>query len=96
MAKQLDELKIDVYAVSLDDVATIKKFATKEAFPFRLLSDPDGSAAKKFGVLGRGGRWAQRKTFIIDDAGVLRHVFDKVAVRKHGEEVIERVRALRG
>ena len=95
MAKELAEMKIDVYAVSLDDVATLKKFAEKESFTYRLLSDADASSAKKYGALGRSGRWASRVTFIIDDAGVLRHVFEKVSVRSHGDDVIEKCRALR-
>lgn len=84
-----------IYAVSLDDVVSLARFAKEEKLGFRLLSDPDGSAAKKFGVLRRGGRFARRVTFVLDEKGVLRHVNRKIDVRIHGVQVVELIRKLR-
>ena len=74
---------------------SLKKFASTEKLGFALLSDPDGSAAAKYGVLGRSGRYAKRWTFVIDDKGVVRHVEKKVDVRTHGEQIAKIVRKLK-
>lgn len=81
--------------VSLDDVATQKRFAEEHELPYPVLSDPDGSAARKYGVLARGGRFARRVSFVVDPEGTVRHVDERVDVVKHGTalaEVVERLR----
>ena len=80
--------------VSFDSVADQKKFAEDEGFPYQLLSDPDGSAASKYGVLSPDGAYARRITFVIDAKGVLRHVDQKVDVRKHGDDLFELIEGL--
>ena len=45
--------------------------------------------ARACGVLNARGTRAQRKTFIIDPEGRIAHIFRKVNVRKHDEEVKE-------
>ena len=75
--------------ISTDDVATQAKFAKAQKLGYRLLSDPDGHVATRYGVLIAGRRMARRVTFIIDPEGRLRHVVRKVSVRRHGAEVAE-------
>ena len=70
-------------------------FAKKERLNFSLLSDPDGSAARKYGVARPGRPFARRVTFVIDEEGVLRHVADKVDVRNHGSDLATLIRELR-
>lgn len=82
--------------VAFDDVATQKRFHEKEGLNFDLLSDPDGSVAKKFGV-GMGARpYARRWSFYVDPSGIVRHIDKKVRVRSHGEDVAAKVAELRG
>ena len=76
-------------------MAALAAFVKTEKLGFELLSDPDGGVARKYGVLGRRG-YAKRRTFLIDDQGVLRHVSEKVDVRTHGADLVELVRKLRG
>ena len=78
-----------VYGVSLDDVKSIAAFAEAQELNFPLLSDPDGSVGKKYGVLPEGSQWTQRVTFVIDDEGVLRHVDRKVNVTQHGDDLLD-------
>ncbi len=78
-----------VYGLSLDDVSDLKKFAEAQTLNFELLSDPDGSAAAKYGVLPPNGRFTQRVTFIIDDKGVLRHIDKEVDVNAHGMQLAD-------
>lgn len=60
-----------------------------------MLSDPDGSAATKYGVLDPGGQYAQRVTFVIDDQGILRKVLEQVNVKTHGEDLAVLLEELR-
>jgi peroxiredoxin Q/BCP len=85
-----------VLGISLDSVADQARFHGEQELNFTLLSDPDGSAASKYGVLSGNGRFAARATFVIDPAGVLRAVDQDVQVTSHGEDLIELVKRLRG
>lgn len=86
---------VDVYGVSLDDVADLAAFAEAQSLELRLLSDPDGSAAAKYGVLHPDRPFANRVTFVLDERGVLRHVDREVKVDTHGDDLIEVLDGLR-
>jgi peroxiredoxin Q/BCP len=68
-------------------VKELAAFAEAQKAPYRMLSDPDGSVAAKYGVLDPSGKYAQRVTFVLDDQGVVRKVLDKVEVKTHGEDL---------
>jgi peroxiredoxin Q/BCP len=76
-------------------VQELAKFAEAQKAPYAMLSDPDGSAATKYGVLDPGGKYAQRVTFVLDDQGVLRRIVDKVDVKTHGEDLAVLIEELR-
>lgn len=71
------------------------KFHAEQELNFPLLSDPDGSAAKKLGAIRPGAGWTNRVTFVVDEKGVLRYRDDQVAVDTHGEDLAELVLRLR-
>ncbi len=73
-------------ALSLDDVQALAAFGEAQKLGFSLLSDPDGSVARKFGVLGERG-FAERVTFVVAPNGEIRHVDRKVDVTKHGADL---------
>jgi peroxiredoxin Q/BCP len=79
-------------------VASQAAFAKKHELPFDLLSDPDGSVAGKYRVLRnmRGRIIAGRVTFIIDDAGILRAIDNKVDVATHGQDLAKLITELQG
>ena len=93
-ATDLDDLEVAILALSLDDVAAQKAFAKAQELAYPVLSDPDGSVAGKFGVLGPGGRYARRVTFVLDPEGVVRHVDETVDVTRHGAILAGIVRGL--
>lgn len=95
-ASPFEDLGVTVYGISLDDVVSQKAFHDAQELNFALLSDPDGSVAKKFGVLPPGGRFTKRVTFVIDDQGVLRRIDDQVDVASHGADLAEWIRAAKG
>ena len=86
---------IKVLGVSKDSEASHKKFAAKYKLPFTLLADPDHSIADAYGVygekkfMGRTYLGVKRVTFLIDEKGKVKKVFEKVKPDEHAREVLE-------
>jgi peroxiredoxin Q/BCP len=87
--------KIKVLGVSLDSEASHKKFATKYKLPFTLLADTDHAISDAYGVYGQkkfAGRsymGVNRMTFLIDEKGKIKKVFEKVKPEDHASEVLD-------
>jgi len=85
---------IEVLGVSFDSEAKHKKFAQKFDLPFRLLADTDRSIAESFGTygekkfMGRTYMGIHRMTFLIDEKGKIKKIFNKVKPEEHAEEVL--------
>lgn len=96
--KELSSDNIVVYGVSIDSVEDHKQFKEAYALPFSLLSDPDQTAAKAFGVTGNlFGLVRGRKTFLIDKEGKVALVYEsQLFAKKHIEEVMETIKKLEG
>lgn len=80
--------RIVVFAISVQDVASKRKFCDAENLKHTLLADAGGKTASSYGVLGASGM-AQRVTFIVSPKGVIANVIDKVDVRDHARQVLE-------
>jgi thioredoxin-dependent peroxiredoxin len=85
---------IRVLGVSLDTEESHQAFISKYNLPFTLLSDTDHAVSDAYGVYGEQ-TWGdkkymgvQRKTFLIDEGGRIRKIFDKVNVEQHANEVM--------
>jgi peroxiredoxin Q/BCP len=83
-----------VIGVSLDSVESHARFSEKYNLPFAILSDKSKEVAKTYGVLGIGGFLARRVTFIINKDGKITHIFPKVDVKQHSEEVLKALEEL--
>ena len=81
--------------MSLDDVASQAKFVEQQKLNFPLLSDPDGSASARLGVLMPDKPYTNRITVVIDDRGVVRLVDRGVKVDSHGKDLVEAIRAMK-
>ncbi len=87
-----------VLGVSRDSVASHQRFADKYHLAFPLLSDPDASVCKAYGVYkqkslyGRTYWGIERTTFLIDEQGRITHIFPKVKVDGHTEEVLAAIK----
>jgi peroxiredoxin Q/BCP len=92
--------KAAVIGISRDSVASHDKFKTKYDLPFPLVSDADGKVCEAYGtwveksMYGRKYTGIERATFLIDSKGVIRHIWRKVKVPGHAEEVLEAAEAL--
>ena len=85
---------ITILGVSPDSEKSHQKFATKYKLPFTLLVDADHSIANAYGVygekkfMGRTYMGIHRTTFLIDEKGKIKKVFEKVKPEDHADEVL--------
>jgi len=83
-----------VFGVSPDPVKRLPKFIEKEGLNFSLLSDEDHAVAEAFGVwgekkfMGKIYDGIHRISFLIDENGMIEHVFDKFKTKDHHEVVL--------
>lgn len=83
-----------VLGISLDDELSHQRFAEKYNLNFPLLSDKDAAVSRKYGtykeksLYGRSFWGIERTTFVIDREGKVEHVFRRVKVEGHAEEVL--------
>jgi mycoredoxin-dependent peroxiredoxin len=63
-----------IVSISVDSVYSQKIFALREGFEFPLLSDfwPHGAVARRYGVFNETAGFADRGTFLVDRAGIVR------------------------
>ncbi len=96
---QYDVFKQDdarVIGISAQSIESHKKFAEKNKLQFTLLSDPDNSVRKMFGVkTGGAGSLPGRVTFIVDKQGKVVYIFNsQTQPAKHVSEAIRILKSL--
>jgi len=85
---------IAILGVSPDSEKSHQKFTAKYKLPFTLLADTDHSIADAYGVygekkfMGRTYMGIHRTTFLIDEKGKIKKVFEKVKPEDHADEVL--------
>jgi len=98
--KEFSLFNATIMGVSRDSLSSHEKFKANQNFPFELISDADETLCQLFDVIkmksmyGKQVRGIERSTFIIDPNGLLRHVWRKVNVKGHVEEVLSELRSL--
>ena len=87
-------LGAQVWGVSGDDAASHQRFAARHQLPFPLLVDGGNTLRRAFGVPNALlGFFPGRVTYVIDGAGVIRHVFNNLLDgAAHRREALEAVR----
>lgn len=92
-----EELQKQGYAllgVSADSEKRQKNFKEKYKFPFPLLADENKEVIEGFGVwgpkkfMGREFNGIHRKTFIINENGIIDRVIDKVKTKDHADQIL--------
>src|SRR5262245_22113675 len=84
-----------VLGVSADSTESHKKFKDKFDLNFPLLADTDRKLIEDYGVwkeksmYGRKYMGVERTTYIIGKDGKVTHIFPKVKVSEHADEVLE-------
>ena len=89
-----------VIGVSKDSVSAHDKFCTKYGLGIVLVSDEAGQTSEDYGVwleksmYGKAYMGIERTTVLIDGAGVVAQVWNKVSVKGHADAVLAAVRTL--
>ena len=91
----LQQNGFELLGVSADNQKRQTNFRKKYNFPFPLLADENKEVFRAFGVwglkkfMGREYDGIHRKTFLIDEKGVVMRVIDKVKTRSHASQILE-------
>jgi peroxiredoxin Q/BCP len=95
--KKFKQRNINIIGMSSDSVESHKKFESKNDLAFDLLSDPDHKTINDYGVwkpkkmFGKEYMGIVRSTFLIDPDGKIAHIWPKVKVIGHVDEVYNKV-----
>jgi len=97
LSEDFEKKGAEVVGVSRDSVASHKKFKAKYELTFRLLADVNSELCNAFGVIveknmyGKKSMGVQRSTFLFDKSGKCVHVWPKVSVDGHAEDVLSKI-----
>jgi peroxiredoxin Q/BCP len=89
-----DDANVQVLGMSKDSVKRQKNFATKQGFPYPLLSDESGTTVEAYGAwgpkkfMGREFDGILRISYVIDEVGIIQQAYGKVKTKTHGEDVL--------
>ncbi|HBP51215.1 MAG: hypothetical protein US68_C0006G0064 [Candidatus Shapirobacteria bacterium GW2011_GWE1_38_10] len=92
--RQLEKFGVQILGVSKDSVKSHKKFAEKYQLNFPILSDESKETIKAYEAwgkkkfMGREFEGTLRKSFLIDDQGEIKKVYENVNPTKHAGEIL--------
>lgn len=92
---KLKKAGIAIVGVSADSQKKHKNFETKFSLPFPLLADVNMKMGNDYGVwgektlFGRNYMGIIRTTFLIDEAGKIAHIIDKVTAKDHAQQILD-------
>lgn len=84
----------ELLGISIDDEKSHQKFITKHSLPFPLLADSDKKVVEAYGLwieksmYGRKYMGTARTTFLIDEAGKISHIIEKVDTKDHAMQIL--------
>lgn len=87
------KLGIQVFGVSIDNTDSHDAFAKKFHLSFPLLADTDKKVSMAYGAFGNG-KYSDRYTFVIKPDQTIGHIFKKVNVEAHADEVLAAIEKL--
>ncbi len=94
------EQGIAVFGVSKDNAASHKRFSDKYTLNFPLLIDESGVLCDAFGVWKQKSMYGkvyfgiERSTFYVDDSFTIRHIWRKVKIPNHWNDVLKIINLL--
>ncbi len=100
LKKDFAKAGAEIIGVSPDPVKSHDKFKAKHGLDIALIADEAKTMLEAYGVwteksmYGRKYMGVERTTFLIDGAGKIARVWNKVKVPGHAEEVLEAAKAL--
>lgn len=97
---EFEKMNAVIVGVSKDNLDSHDKFKRKYCLDFDLASDSNSDTCEKYGVwveksmFGKKYMGVERTTFLIDKKGKIAHIWSKVQVAKHAEDVLNQVRKM--
>ncbi len=92
MRDRVDEVSakgLTVLGVSFDSVEDNRAFAEKFDFPYALLCDTDRKMGIAYGAADTAeAQYASRISYVIDEDGVVQHVYPKVDPNSHLDQIL--------
>jgi len=99
---QFEAVGVQILGLSRDSVGAHRKFIAAQQLPFGLLSDAAQETMRSWGLIyeatmyGKPVTKVQRTTVLVDAAGMVRQVWQKVVPAGHAAQVLEACRGLAG
>jgi thioredoxin-dependent peroxiredoxin len=84
----------EVIGVSPDSVASHLKFAEKYNLNFQLIADTERTILEAYGAWGEKKMYGKaymgvlRKTFVINEEGMVEAIFEKVDTKAHSQQIL--------
>ncbi|MCU4157068.1 thioredoxin-dependent thiol peroxidase [Carboxylicivirga sp. A043] len=97
LSESYDELTskgFEVIGVSPDSIASHQKFIAKHSLRFNLIADTEKEILQQYDAWGLKKMYGKeymgvlRKTFIIDENGVIIKIFEKVKTKDHTNQIL--------
>ncbi len=82
------------FTASVDTPDTNQKFAQSLDLDYPILSDPEKTVARAYGVVAGDRAYAARWTFYIGVDGRILYIDKQVNPAAHGQDVVARLKAL--
>lgn len=85
----------EILGVSKDSETSHRGFAEKYSLPFRLVADTDTAILQAYDAWGEKSLYgkkymgALRKTYVIDEHGVITDIIDKVDTKAHSAQILK-------
>ena len=92
---ELQSKGYEILGVSADSEKRQSNFKNKYEFPFPLLADTEKEVINAFGVwgykkfMGKEYDGIHRKTFLVNEDGIVERVIDKVKTKDHAAQILE-------
>jgi len=90
---QFQDQGFEVIGVSTDSEKSHQNFIAKHNLPFRLISDTKKEVLQDYGVWGEKKLYGKtymginRKTFLIDEEGIIIKIIEKVKTKEHSRQI---------
>ncbi len=84
-----------VVGVSKDSAASHQKFIAKYGLPFPLISDPETAILQAYEAWGEKKNYGKvsmgtlRKTYVIDENGIITDIISKVDTKNHSAQILK-------
>lgn len=85
----------EIIGISPDSIESHIKFKEKNNLPFHLISDVNREIIKKYGAWGEKNMYGKkvegvlRKTFVINEKGIIEKIYSKVDTKNHTEQILK-------